>query len=231
MKNSNKKFFLGLTVAVLLPFSFYFIAKMLKKDKLAMPPYYHPVGVKNIEKNGVLVVDTIYQMILDFVAINQLGDEVNLNKDLHTKMLLISFIKTQDSATSTILTQNIAHFLHRAFRKNDTTVQFISLSLDPQNDNSTKLKNFAAQFKYNSDNWWFLIGDAQSTKMYVNEQLHLKIKEQNDSSENILLDLPSTIVLVDKQRMIRGYYNALDTLQLKKCADDIGLISMQKRKK
>jgi len=39
------------------------------------------------------------------------------------------------------------------------------------------------------------------------------------------------LVLIDKQRYVRGYYNGLDTAELRKCADDIGLLSMQKKVK
>jgi hypothetical protein len=51
-KTNNKKFLIALTVAIVLPFSFYIIAKVKKKDHLNMPKYYGISTIDTLTKDG-----------------------------------------------------------------------------------------------------------------------------------------------------------------------------------
>ena len=66
-KPNNKKFLIALTVAVLLPFSFYIIAKVKKKDHLNMPKYYGISKVDTVSKDGKQILDTSYKTVEDIV--------------------------------------------------------------------------------------------------------------------------------------------------------------------
>lgn len=220
---------MALTVAILLPFSFYIIAKVKKKDQLNMPNYYGILKVDTLTKEGKQQLDTIYKTVDDLVLTNQMGDTVSLNNDLAGKMLLVEVFFTNCTTICPILTNNISYFLHKAFRKNDTTVHFVSLTIDPANDSIPILKAYAQKYKANPDHWWFLTGDRNLIYNYLYNDLKLMLKQSGNDTE--LLEHTPTLVLIDKDRYIRGYYNGLDTIELKKCADDIGLISMQKRRK
>lgn len=223
MKENNKhskKLLLSITVALLLPLSFYIIAKVLKKDKLAMPRYYN---YESIGQNK----DTIFHKVSDVHLVNQMGDSVSLNVDLKGKMLLVEVLFTNCQTVCPTLTNNISYFLHKAFKKNDTTVHFVSITIDPENDSVSALKRYSQGYKVNPDHWWFLTGDRSSIYNYLRNELKLNVNPSNTGAEQ--LDHTPTIVLVDKNRFVRGYYNGLDTFALKKCADDIGLISMQKK--
>lgn len=223
MKSKNALLkFLGLTVAILLPLSFYIIAKLLKKDQLHMPAYYH---AESVDTDG----DTLFHKVGDITLTNQMGDEVRLNRDLSGKMLLVEVFFTSCRTVCPKLTGNISFFLHKAFQKNDTTVQFISISIDPENDSVAALQDYAKLYKANPDHWWFLTGQRDSIYNYLYRELKMAINKPNGGVED--LEHTSTLVLIDKDRYIRGYYNGLDTAALKACADDIGLISMQKNRK
>lgn len=227
-KNSNKKFFIGLTVALVLPFSFYIIAKMLGKDKLSMPHYYNAESIDStVVKNGVKQYDTSFHKVADIMLQNQMGDMVSLNKDLEGKILIVEVFFTQCGSICPKLTGNMT-ILQKAFRKNDTTVHLVSITVDPKNDTVAALKAYAEQYKANPDHWWFLTGDRTNIYNYVRNELKLMIKPSDAGAEE--LDHTPTIVLIDKDRFVRGYYNGLDTIALKMCADDIGLLSMQKKR-
>lgn len=217
--NQSKKILLSITVALLLPLSFFVIAKLLKKDKLAMPRYYN---YESISENK----DTIFHKVADVSLVNQMGDSVSLNQDLKGKMLLIEVFFTNCPTVCPTLTNNISYFLHKAFKKNDTTVHFVSITIDPFNDSVSALKLFSQRFNVNPDHWWFMTGNPNDIYGYLRGELKLNINPLINDAEQ--LDHNPTIVLVDKNRFVRGYYNGLDTFALKQCADDIGLISMQK---
>lgn len=226
-QRSNKKFFIGMTVALLLPFSFFIIAKVLKKDHLVMPRIYNAEGVTKSTIDGKLVVDTQYHHVGDIELINQMGDQVSLNKDLNGKMLLVEVFFSSCETVCPKLTNNISFFLHRAFKKNDTTVHFVSISIDPEHDSVSVLKHYAEQFKANPDHWWFMTGDRDLIYKYLRDELKLMVKPSDNGVEE--LDHTPTLVLIDKNRFVRGYYNGLDTAALRQCAEDVGLISMQKQ--
>lgn len=228
-KTNNKKFLIALTVAIVLPFSFYIIAKVKKKDHLNMPKYYGISTIDTLTKDGKQRLDTNYKTVADILLTNQMGDTVSLNHDLNGKMLLVEVFFTNCTSICPILTNNISYFLHKAFKKNDTTVHFVSISIDPAKDSLPVLKAYAQKYKANPDHWWFLTGDRSLIHHYLYQELKLMLKQSGNDTE--ILEHTPTLVLIDKDRYIRGYYNGLDTLDLKKCADDIGLISMQKRRK
>jgi protein SCO1 len=227
-KLSNKKFFKGLAVAFVLPLSFFVIARLLSKDKLVMPRHYSFDSVDSQMVAGKMEYDTVFHKIADVVLTNQLGDKISVNKDLEGKMLLINLFFTRCPSICPKLTGNMT-IMQKAFRKNDTTVQLLSLSMDPANDTVSVLKSYADSYKANHDHWWFLTGDRNDIYNYARNELKLLAKPSDAGVEE--LDHSQTIVLVDKDRYIRGYYNGLDTAALKHCADDIILLSLEKKRK
>lgn len=227
-KISNKQFFKGLAVAFVLPLSFFLIARLLSKDKLAMPKHYGYDRVDSQQVAGKMEYDTTFHKIGDVVLTNQLGDRISVNKDLEGKMLLINLFFTRCGSICPKLTGNMT-IMQKAFRKNDTTVQLLSLSMDPAHDTVSVLKSYADSYKANHDHWWFLTGDRNEIYNYARNELKLLAKPSDGGAEE--LDHSQTIVLVDKDRYIRGYYNGLDTAALKHCADDIILLSLEKKRK
>jgi protein SCO1/2 len=225
-KQTNSKFLMGITVAFLLPLSFYIIAKLLGKDKLAMPPHYLVERVEERrDAQGKVFYDTLFHQISDIRLQNQSGDSVYLNKDLEGKILIVAPFFARCATVCPRLTGNMA-ILQKAFKRNDSTVQLISISIDPQRDSFKALRTYAAQYKANPDHWWFLTGSSADIYRYLHDELKLKLNPLDGSAES--LDHTPTLVLIDKYRVVRGYYNGLDTSALKKCADDIGLLSMEK---
>lgn len=210
---------MGLTVAFLLPLSFYIIAKVLKKDQLAMPRYYNPESV-----NGS---DTLYRRVRNVGFVNQFGDSIALNRDLNGKILVVEVFFTNCETVCPQLTSNLT-ILQRAFKRNDSTVQLVSVTIDPVRDSIPALKAYAERFKAHPDHWWFLSGDIDTIYRFIHDDLKLKLQAPGGAEQ---LDHTPTLVLIDKQRYVRGYYNGLDTAELRRCADDIGMISMQKKVK
>jgi len=219
---------MGLAVAFLLPLSFYVITKLLSKDKIFLPRYYNVERVDTKLIDGVQHADTVYHKVGDVMLTNQLGDLISVNKDLKDKVLLIDLFFTQCGTVCPKLTSNMT-MLQKAFRKNDTAVHLISISVDPVRDSVSVLKAYADRYGANHDHWWFLTGNRQDIYEYTRNQLKLLAKPADGGVEE--LDHSQTLVLVDKNRYVRGYYNGLDTAELRRCADDIVLLSLEKHPK
>ena len=107
-------------------------------------------------------------------------------------------------------------------------MQFISFSIDPQTDSVRRLKEYADRFGVNPDNWWMLTGNKDSIYRFAFEEL----KVDQFSTEPINPDFVHTsrFVLLDKNMVVRGFYDGLDrdSASLSHLAKDIGLLMLEK---
>lgn len=230
-KSNIIKYSLGLAVAILLPLSFYIIAKVLKKDQINMPRYYVADRVDSHQVDGKMVYDTIFHKTAELEAINQFGDHVGLNKDLEGKIVVVNFFFTTCPTICPRLTRNMK-LLQNAFRptpmkKNDKSVQFVSISVNPERDTAHALFEYAKKYNADMNSWWFLTGDKKALYNYARNELHLVSPEGNGGADDFIHS--QQIVLLDVDRNIRGYYNGLDSLEIGKCAFDIGQLNMEKK--
>ncbi|MES2704118.1 MAG: SCO family protein [Bacteroidota bacterium] len=230
-QRSNKRFLGGLAVAFLLPLSFYFIARFLSKDKIHLPGRY---GVERVD-SAAGGRDTVYHKIGDITLTNQLGEQVSLNGTLAGKIVVISFFFADCPVICPKLNKNVA-LLQKAFRKNpktannlDNTVHFLSITINPEKDTFQALRLYADRFGANHDHWWFLTGDRKTIYDFARNELHVGAGPGDGGAEDF--DHSQQLVLLDKDRIIRGYYNGLDSLELRKCADDMVLLTMEKEHK
>jgi len=233
-KTSNR-FIWGLAVAFVLPLSFYFIAKTLSKDKIFMPGHYGVERVDSAMVDGKMQTDTVYHRIADLALTNQLGDKVSLDGNLKGKILVIDFFFINCPSICPRLSGNMS-LLQKAFRHNpkienglDNSVQFVSITVDPSRDSFPELRKYAERFGANHDHWWFLTGDKKAIYDFARNQLKLSVGPGDGGADDFIHT--EKMVLVDAKRNIRGYYDGLDTIQIKKCADDIVLLTMEKEHK
>ncbi len=231
-KNSNKGFIKGIAVAFLVPLSFYIVTKALSKDKIHMPKHYWVDSIGRKMRKGKEVDDSICHKVADLNLINQLGDHISLNGTLKGKILVVNFFFTTCPIICPKLTGDVS-MLQRAFRKNpkmesnlDTAIQFISITVDPGRDTFQALRAYADRYNANHDHWWFLTGDKKAIYNYARNELHLEVGPGDGGAEDFIHT--EKIVLLDANRGVRGYYSGLDTAEIRKCADDIVLLTLEK---
>ncbi len=224
-KKSNSRFLIGLAVALVLPLSFYFVAKVLKKDKIKMPHFYRSETVVN--------KDTVFHQVKDLTLVNQLGDTISLNKTLKGKILAVDFMFTSCPSVCPKLTGNMK-MLQWAFRKDpkkkrsmEEDVQLISITVNPEADSFPVLRAYADRYGANHDRWWFLTGDKEKIYDYARNELGLSL-QPGDGNEHDFIHTQKIVVL-DQERYIRGYYDGLDTAAISQCAYDISLLSIENK--
>lgn len=233
-EKKNKRFLLGLAVVVLLPLSFYMIAKLLSKDKIDLPDYYIVDGVDTVIEDGTTYYDSVYHQVKDNTLINQFGEEVAVNKDLKDKIVVVNFFFTTCPTICPKLTEHVKMLQH-AFRKNkvkntnDTAVHFVSISIDPERDSFPAVREYADNYGANHDNWWFLTGEREKIYDYAHNELHVVMGAEGGGADESIHT--QKLVLLDKERHIRGYYDGLDTAELRRCADDVILLTLEKKRK
>ncbi|MES1226336.1 MAG: SCO family protein, partial [Bacteroidota bacterium] len=105
---------------------------------------------------------------------------------------------------------------------------FISFSVDPERDSSAQLKKYADRYGINPDVWWLLTGDKKTIYDFALTELKLGLQDGEGVDSNFIHT--QKIALLDKEHIVRGYYDGLDSTSLSKLAKDIVFIMLEKDK-
>ena len=221
-------------IAIILPVVGYLIADHFSQDAVHMPHRYYFDTVITTTKNGKQVDDTVWHKVNNVVLTNQLGKQVSLD-DLKGRVLVADFFFTHCPSICPTLTRNMKKLQDALKLKDDrlrtdtTFVQFLSFTVDPERDSFPVLRKYADRFGVNHDIWWMLTGPK---KVIYDESINeLKLGLQDGEGVDTAFIHTPKFVLMDKDRVVRGYYNGLDSTDMEKLAGDIVLLMLEKDKK
>jgi protein SCO1 len=227
----NKKALLGLLIAVAIPLAGYLIMRSVSNDVVAMPRHFIYDTVHSVTKNGKLETDTVWHKIPDFSLLNQLNERVSW-KDVGDKIVVADFFFTRCPTICPKLTMNmklLQDHIKTSARVGDRFprfVQFVSFSVDPERDDVPALKHWADRFQINPENWWLLTGSKK--EIYDLSINHMKLGLVDGNGIDTGFFHTDYMVLIDKNRNIRGYYHGLDSTEVQQLARDIVLLSLEK---
>ncbi len=175
---------------------------------------------------GKKISDTIYHTLGTTNFVSHLNKPVDLSKDYPRKTLVINFFTTAPSASSDKLTYHIAH-IQEGFKlkKHDTSIQMISIGVNPAVDSVAAMRAYANSHTLDHDTWTFITASQQELYRVAKNELFLP-----NANRLLKNEVPNEIILIDKYRNIRGYYNGLDSSQVKKCIDDVAIMMVEKNK-
>jgi len=231
----NKKALMALCLAILIPVICYFAVKWTSDKAIVMPRRFYVDTVVEKTVDGKTSTDTVWHRTANIRLVNQLGDSINLY-DIKNKVIVADFFFTRCPSICPTLTRNMVK-LQQSFshynegrRVIDSSIaQFVSFTVDPERDSVTALKNYADRFGVNHDTWWMLTGPKKSIYDFALNELKLGLVDGEGVDSSFIHT--SKFVLLDKDYVVRGYYNGLDTLELSHLAEDIGLLMLEKDKK
>ncbi len=219
----------GFCIALFIPLLCYFILKSKgHTGHIKLPGYYGIDTVIAKNSNGKTYSDTQYHIVNELLVTNQINEKVGLNYSLKNKIIVLNFFFTNCHTICPTLTNNMNE-LRKALKKQDTSMQFVSLSVDPTNDSVSVLRSYAERIKIDHDRWWFCTGNKKDIYNYARKELKLNLPEPSKDSIADFIH-PSEIILLDKYRNIRGIYNGLDSAEIIRCANDIPKLFFEKNK-
>jgi protein SCO1 len=222
-------FFAALIILLLIPVVC-FIVVYIKggNGHVKLPQYYGgytSIGKKVVRGNSV--ADTQWHVVPNLQLTNQLGKNVNICKDLQGKIVVMDFFFSTCNTTCPKLNGNLK-FLQTKYRKADSLLHFVSITVDPKTDSFPVLRQYANALGANHDKWWFCTGNSADIKQYMVQGV--KLPDVDTSAAELQPGEHSNKwILLDRERNIRGYYDALDTNEIRRCADDISLIILEKK--
>jgi protein SCO1/2 len=222
----NKKAFTALMVAILLPLSGYLLVSYYSDRAVQMPRRYFYDSVNVSQKGGKFSYDTVWHRVENLHFTNQLGQQVSLD-DLKGKILVIDFFFTHCPTICPKLAVSMKK-LQNSFPNNDSIVQFVSLSIDPAHDSLTQLRKWASRFNVNPDTWWLGTGNKDSIYNFAFNELKASVADSDIDTAFIHTE---NFFLRDKERVVRGWFNGLDSVAQSKLVRDIPLLMLEKDQK
>ena len=230
----SSKALLAIVIAVLIPLASYLVVKKFTDDTNFIPRRYHYDTVITKVKDGIEVSDTVWHSVKNIQLQNQLGKTVSLS-DLNGKILVVDFFFTHCISICPKLTANMKR-LQQAIKTRDPRklvdtpfIQFVSLTVDPERDSPSVLKKYADKFQLNHDTWWMLTGDKKTIYDFGLNEVKLGVPDSSSVDTNFIHS--EYFVLLDRDRVVRGYYNGLDTIALNKLSEDIVFLMLERDKK
>lgn len=166
------------------------------------------LGVSTISPQG----DTIYHTVPPFALVNQDGESVT-EKDFEGKIMVADFF----FSTCETICPKMTGQLYRVQEKfkAQRELRLVSFTVDPKHDTPEVLRDYARKNLANAPKWTFLTGDQQQIYELGVKGFLLPAQEDALAPGGFLHS--EMLVLVDKEKRIRGFYDgtnpsAVDTL-------------------
>lgn len=191
---------------------------------LTMPGYYLADQVRTGYRDGKPFRDTLYHQVTGLDLVNQLGHRVH-SRDLEGKIVLVNFFHPRCPGPCRAVLQSLKT-LQTGFALNDSALLILSISLDSSGNQVSRLKHLADSLGVDQDTWWFLSGDPSGIRTLAREDFFGT--RVLTPSTPLPLD---TLVVLDKHRFVRGYYDGLYSTEVRRCARDIGLLMLEREKR
>ncbi len=229
----NKTAWLGLSVALFLPIFSYLLVKNLGQDAAQMPGHFFADSVIQNNKNGKISFDTVWHKIPDFTLTDHLGLPYT-GESMDGNITVVNTFFTRCPNICPGLTRNIRKMQQsyenpKRKKFGDTSiVQFLSISVDPERDSIAPLKRWADRFNVNSDNWRLVTGDKKAIYDLLLYDFKLSAQDGEGIDSNFIHT--EKVMLIDRERQVRGFYNGLDSAAMNKLAKDIGRLYLEKNR-
>lgn len=230
----NKTAWIGLIVALFLPIFSYMLVKNMGTDAANMPRRYFADSVVQVKKDGKISFDTVWHKIPYFSLKDHLGNEFN-SAEMDGRIWVVNTFFTRCPNICPGLTRNVRK-LQKSFENpkrkkfGDTSiVYFVSMSIDPERDSVPAIKRWADRFQVNSDSWRLVTGEKKPIYDLLLNDFKLSAQDGEGVDSNFIHS--ERVILVDRERVVRGYYNGLDSSSMAKLAADIGRLYLEKNRK
>lgn len=158
-----------------------------------------------------------YGRVPAFEGIDQDGQRVS-SESLNGSIWIADFIFTRCAGQCPMMTSRMAQVVEAV--REDERVQFVSFTVDPSWDTPSVLSQYARTQGVSRPSWRFVTGDAAMLARLCREGFRLSLAEGPGTTEEPITH-STRFVLVDRQGVIRGYYDATDEIQFQQLRRDL----------
>jgi protein SCO1/2 len=216
----------GISAFILSLFVFFSPMLGLVDHKFTFLPYYGQKEPVLVERDGKMVVDTIYAEIPPFSFTDRYGRPFT-EKNVEGKIIVADFFFTRCTTICPKMSIQMQQLQLKLDDEAFKDVVFLSHTVDPENDTPEVLDNYARKLQADTARWKFLTGHAPDIYRMGNTGYLLSALEDSTAAEDFVHD--SRFVLVDKDRHIRGYYEGTTAAGMNALAADLKMLMKEER--
>jgi protein SCO1/2 len=146
--------------------------------------------------------------------VNQNGNTINQNR-IHSKITVIEFFFTTCKSICPVMNKHLKEVYQQL---SDTSIHFLSFTVDPERDTPEQLQGYAKQLGVNESRWDFVTGSKSQLYALARHCFELDSNVVDNEHEDFIHT--QQIVVLDRQGFVRGYFdgtNASAMDSLKQC--------------
>ena len=146
------------------------------------------------------------------------------SKELDGKVWIATFIFTRCGGTCPLQAAEFAKLqAELADHPAADDIHLVCISVDPKYDRPNVLKAYADRWQADPARWTFLTGDRDSIWRFSKNGMKLPVTDARDNPDMIIAH-SQQFILVDRAQRIRGYYDGLNEVAVRKLKDDLDLV-------
>lgn len=182
-------------------------------------PVYAPTHINPRLVDSSLQHKSNGHFIADFELINQNGKTVDQN-DLKGKIYVADFFFT----TCPTICPKMADQMGRVYQefKNDPEIMLVSHTVQPEVDSVPVLKAYAELQGADVSKWIFLTGDKKQIYDLARKSYFAAVTEGDGGVDDFIHT--ENFVLIDKNKMIRGFYDGTSQEDVTRLIKDIAIL-------
>ena len=175
------------------------------------------------DKNGEKREDTLFRHVPSFTLIDQNGKTVT--QTITTgKIHVADFFFTRCGTICPKIQLNLSRVQEIFKERNDLV--FLSYTVDPENDKPEQLKAYASKVGAKEGMWYFLTGEKAQIYNLAQRGYFLPVVDHGVSygkpDETFIHS--EKLVLVDKEGIIRGFYDGTDKKDIERLIVEIRIL-------
>ncbi|CAI8303849.1 MAG: SCO1 protein [Owenweeksia sp. TMED14] len=157
--------------------------------------------------------------VKDFSLINQNGFEIT-QKDYEGKIYVTDFFFATCLGICPIMTGNMAKIQEEYI--NDSDIMFLSISVTPEIDSISILKDYANSQGVIDSKWNLTTGNKRHIYKLARES-YFAVLEKGDGGPQDFIHTPN-FILIDKKKRIRGVYDGTRQDEIVRLISDINVL-------
>ena len=175
-------------------------------------------GPRDLDSKG----DTIYHTIPDFSFTNQEGKTIT-KKDLEGKIYVANFF----FATCPTICPKMSMQLQRVQTEfaAQRELKIISHTVNPEKDTVEALAAYGKKFMVNPSKWYLVTGNKKEIYDVAIKGYFLPTEDEGGGPDNFTHS--EKLVLVDKEKRIRGYYDGTNQASVDTLMDEIKVLLLE----
>lgn len=175
------------------------------------------------DANGNEKIDTVYKTIPNFRFLNQ--DSVYITNDtFKDKIYVADFFFTSCSTICPIMHRNMKTIFDKY--KGNKDVMFLSHTIDFKYDKPSVLKRYAQKLGVDVPQWQFVWGDKKEVYGLAEKDYLVAVQEDSAATDGYVHQ--GWLVLIDKQKRIRGAYDGTKPEEVEKLKADMDILLAEK---